>query len=302
MNNSLNPSAKRDALKEKILEQWTSNHTDKRTLALFLFLSIFFTVIGIILVAFMGQATEYRFKYSQYPQCLEAPTCTIVINIEEKLDKPVFFWFELYSFYQNHRQYVKSSNVEETNKEVGQFPEDCYPFFTNREANKTVSVENTSLSPNAPVIPCGIAANTFFNDTFAMKNSKGVEVYLNTTGISYESRTDYDIDDVDLSKQWINMENEHFLNWMRLAGLSTFRKLWAHIDQDVEAGQYSIIIQNNYNITVYNAQKRIIIGTVSKLGGKNVLLIACYLTAAGISWAFVVVFSRKISKERKKRR
>jgi hypothetical protein len=30
--------------------------------------------------------------------------------------------------------------------------------------------------------------------------------------------------------QWINMKDEHFIVWMRYAGLPTFRKLWGKVD------------------------------------------------------------------------
>ena len=39
----------------------------------------------------------------------------------------------------------------------------CEPFITNAEMGKTKSVNNINLSPNAPAIPCGLIAKTFFN-------------------------------------------------------------------------------------------------------------------------------------------
>ena len=31
------------------------------------------------------------------------------------------------------------------------------------------------------------------------------------------------------SKQWWDMRDEHFVVWMRTAGLPNFRKLWGHL-------------------------------------------------------------------------
>jgi len=42
-------------------------------------------------------------------------------------------------------------------------PDRCYPIFTNRDANQNVSVLGTPLDPDAPALPCGIAANSLFN-------------------------------------------------------------------------------------------------------------------------------------------
>lgn len=35
-------------------------------------------------------------------------TCTIVIQVDESMDEPVFVYYELDNFYQNHRRYVRS--------------------------------------------------------------------------------------------------------------------------------------------------------------------------------------------------
>ena len=34
--------------------------------------------------------------------------------------------------------------------------------------------------------------------------------------------------------QWLNMTNEHFIVWMRTAGLPKFRKLWGRLESDLE--------------------------------------------------------------------
>jgi len=182
----------------------------------------------------MNQAKEFIYKYSEYSQCINTPNCTISLFIEERLESPVFFWYQLGSFYQNHKQYIKSSKIQDTDQEIGEFPEACFPFFTNKEAGRNISITNISLSPDDSVIPCGIAANTFFNgkikimrkkwtyllDTFTMKTIQGTDVFLNSTGISYESRHGYTIPNIDLSKQWINMENGKLHNFLK-----TFPKL-----------------------------------------------------------------------------
>jgi hypothetical protein len=33
-----------------------------------------------------------------------------------------------------------------------------------------------------------------------------------------------------MSQQWLNVEQEHFIVWMRTAGLPNFRKLWGKIN------------------------------------------------------------------------
>ena len=38
---------------------------------------------------------------------------------------------------------------------------------------------------------------------------------------------------------------EHFVVWMRTAGLPDFRKLWGKIESDLSAGDYNLTISNS---------------------------------------------------------
>lgn len=44
--------------------------------------------------------------------------------------------------------------------------------------------------------------------------------------------------------QWHDMQDEHFIVWMRTAGLPNFRKLWGRIPGGLEAGDYEVHIDN----------------------------------------------------------
>jgi len=43
------------------------------------------------------------------------------------------------------------------------------------------------------------------------------------------------------------MTDEHFVVWMRPAGTSTFQKLWGKINEDLEPGNYTLKIDNQYD-------------------------------------------------------
>lgn len=62
--------------------------------------------------------------------------------------------------------------------------------------------------------------------------------------------------------------DEHFQNWMRTAGLPTFRKLYMRNDnQDLSAGVYSIQINLNYPVLQFGGTKSVLISNVSWIGG-----------------------------------
>lgn len=71
------------------------------------------------------------------------------------------------------------------------------------------------------------------------------------------------------SIQWVNPQSERFEVWMRNSGLSTFKKPWGIINQNLYPGKYNITIQNLYDMNQYNGKKSIIITTVGTFGAKN---------------------------------
>lgn len=49
-------------------------------------------------------------------------------------------------------------------------------------------------------------------------------------------------------KQWLNMEDEHFIVWMSMMPFNDFRKKWGKIDQDLIPGYYNLTIFNSKEI------------------------------------------------------
>lgn len=88
----------------------------------------------------------------------------------------------------------------------------------------------------------------------------------------------------------MDMTNEHFIVWMRTAGLPNFRKLWGTIDGDLEPGQYELVIQNNYEVAPFNGGKSFVLSTTNALGGKNYFLAVCYIVVGTLCLLFSFVF------------
>ena len=70
------------------------------------------------------------------------------INIKEKMDGPVYVYYQLDNFYQNHRTYVKSVNYDQLGGDVLSVGDldDCDPVKTNGDAEKTLSWTNQPLN------------------------------------------------------------------------------------------------------------------------------------------------------------
>merc|ERR1719235_2124111 len=75
---------------------------------------------------------------------------TVTITVDKDMTKPVYVYYELENFYQNHRRYVKSRSDEQLK---GDFPGaslgDCDPLKRDPITGKVLW-------------PCGLIANSMF--------------------------------------------------------------------------------------------------------------------------------------------
>ena len=83
---------------------------------------------------------------------------------------------------------------------------------------------------------------------------------------------------------------EHFIVWMRTAGLPNFRKLYGVINEDLRAGSYIINIKNNYNVSSFTGHKYFVISTTNLLGGQNYFLAICYIVVGALCLMFGIIF------------
>ena len=216
------------------------------------------------------------FKWSQHQEYInygirgedrkvnQSTICTMEFVIPENIGPPVFFYYRLTNFYQNHRRYVKSLD---TNQLKGK--------AVSRNVIKDGSCDplQTDDASGKPYYPCGLIANSLFNDTFTspeglnLKDVPGGHRVYNMThrGIAWDSdkalygQTKYQIDEIAVPRNWAERypngyteqnpppnldQDEDFQVWMRTAGLPTFSKLAMRNDDDVMAcGTYRIDVQ-----------------------------------------------------------
>lgn len=117
-----------------------------------------------------------------------------------------------------------------------------------------------------PAIPCGLIAKSVFNDKFELFTVDGnKKVEIDSSKIAWESDQKNmfnNIKDSDIPAdlegvqswkdiQWIDMEDPHFIVWMRTAGLPNFRKLWGKIDGGLKAGKYKLMIDNHFDVAPF---------------------------------------------------
>ena len=197
--------------------------------------------------------------------------CHLKFTIPEDMGPPVLFYYLLTNFYQNHRRYVDSFDADQllgkprSWSEINSGP--CTPLK---------GTHNTS-GVQVPYFPCGLIANSMFNDTYTSPLQLNPEGDQNSQPMLYHMENNTDIawsDDKNLygdpqyepwkvlpPPNWAKRYPHNYTTanpppdlktwqafqvWMRTAGLPTFSKLYQRNDTHAMPGPgtYTVVIDD----------------------------------------------------------
>ena len=292
---------KNSKFKQQKLPGWRPVPTITSTTIIFFCFGAVFIVLGVIILVFSNQIEEVSFRYDEECRMQKEKNnnnnCIITLNIKNTMKPKIMIYYQLNGFYQNHRRYVKSKSDEqlhgkEFTLEEMKNSQDCDPAITNQDMGQTKSFLGNDLVAGELAVPCGLIAKSFFNDKFTNWKIDGKEFTPNEKDIAWKADKELKYKNTNkLEKQWINMTDEHFIVWMRPAGLPNFRKLWGRIEEEIkENSKVEVTIEDNFNVTSFNGKKFLILSTVNAFGGKNSFLGISYIVLGGISIILAIVF------------
>jgi hypothetical protein len=303
-----------NAFQQQKLKAWQPLLTPQWVIGTFLSVGILFLIIGPIILSASDGIFEHEIPYESVnfcgweKNCSLEPPAVLSYTFTESVKPPLYVYYKLENFYQNHRRYVKSRSDDQLSDASNPDLSSCDPLQT-----WEVGDEEKNL------YPCGLIANSFFNDSivgeFTKSGENTVELAWNEEDIAWPSdhdkfkRREAKEDETRTGPGGFvlpDVDDPHFMVWMRTAGLPTFKKLYAIIEEDQvssfeEGDNLTVVVGNVFPVESFKGKKYIVFSTTSWLGGKNTFLAYAYIVVGVVclflAFAFFIrhqFFNRKL--------
>lgn len=286
-----------------------------------LVVGVCFIILGAVLFSYSEAIVETKHSYHDDPACKvilddtaadgDLPKhCSQTFTIDKDMSLPVYFYYELTGFYQNHRKFLQSYSSYQL--EVG-------------ELHNVDGCEPIDKYLGDAIYPCGLIANSFFSDRFTMSvNDETLcaacdtnatdwltewelwqdNNYFKKEGIAWQvdrdDRFNYEEPNEGVTrqgeqqtKQGLNLpriDDEDYMVWARTSTLPNFRKLYRKIEnlpsganKLAKGDTITVDIMNWFVVDDFDGEKHFVLATVSWFGGKCSFLAVSYLVMGCLS-------------------
>jgi len=153
-------------------------------------------IFGVVLMSQSSGVVDAMVRYDEKcDSTLNSASAYACKNVElvvaKDMKKPVYFYYHLANYYQNHRRYVKSRDPKQQRGYYMPYDKvkaSCDPIvqikdlwpYQQKDLN---GVKFTNLDDVA--IPCGLIAKSLFNDKFKMTDKDGTEIKISEKNIAW---------------------------------------------------------------------------------------------------------------------
>ncbi|KAG4951054.1 hypothetical protein JHK85_044921 [Glycine max] len=194
-------------------------------------------------------------------------TCTMKLTVKNELKAPVYVYYQLKNFYQNHRRYVKSRDDRQLRSKASE--------------NDVGTCSPEDYTPNdmghKPIVPCGLIAWSLFNDTYKL-SSNNKDLMINKKNIAWTS------------DQKGNLGPKNFQAGGLIGGARLNQSLPIETGNIEVNDEVMLVIENNYNTYEFGGRKSFVLSTTTRVDGRNHFLGMTYILVGGISLLFAAAF------------
>lgn len=237
-------------------------------------ITLLFIPLGVVILV---QST--RLYSSPFLSYSEGGMELVRVVIDQEVKGPSYFYYGITNFYQNARRYIDSRSDPQLRGAQNPDTSTCEP----------AEFENDSKTV---LVPCGLVAQSFFNDSFELFKteqtpSEANKVSLSDTNIAW---------DIDRNERFASKIGEFdisqdFMVWMRVSAYRNWKKLYRIITDDLTPGDYLVRVNSTFPVSEFGGQKFFFISETTWFGGPNIALGIVYITVGAIALVVAIVFS-----------
>ncbi|KAK1443082.1 hypothetical protein BgAZ_306000 [Babesia gibsoni] len=269
---------------------------------------VFFICGFLLLACAIAQSISSAYSFTMELPYSEKKDEPINFKIDRTVAAPVYFYYKLSDFYITHKNVAYDSSpstISTGNCKLYKTFEEILGLRcvdgknTLNGVDEWCKIKETDPLFKLPAYPCGSISATMMTDNYMIcPTSSGLTMQQVRT--DKESRKkclplslrlvvpDYGMfnapkkksDIVDIFR-WIDMANVMFRSWINLPYDSTFLKPYAVLNQDLQEGEYTLYVTNNYwPADAWRSKKAVYISKPGFLGTSALVFeILVYITA-----------------------
>ncbi|CAN1302364.1 Putative ALA-interacting subunit 2 [Linum perenne] len=217
--------------------------------------------------------------------------CSRMLKVHKYMKAPIYVYYQLDNYYQNHRRYVKSRSDQQ--------------LLHGLQNNDTSSCRPEEFADGQLIVPCGLIAWSLFNDTYTFSREAS-KLRFNRKNIAWSSDREHKFGKNVYPSNFQNgtivgggkldpkiplSDQEDLIVWMRTAALPSFRKLYGRIEEDLDVNDViTVDLMNNYNTYSFGGKKKLVLSTSSWLGGRNDFMGFAFMFVGSSSLFLSMVF------------
>ena len=171
--------------------------------------------------------------------------------------------------------------------------DECSPIVYNEDIKNIINIETFNLDPDDLVDPCGQLPRYFPTDDFLkMEDRKSGNTFSLTTDGVWDGDERYEYkNSADITKQWINTADHRFFVWMKQQSTFGPFKPWAILNTNLEAGEYYLHINIEYDTDFFGGDKNVIVtANTNQYSVKNTWIIFLLaMLAVGLVVMFILL-------------